>query len=117
MTSAGFALLLLAYALACYGGIRGYCSVAVKIYKQTQQPPVQRLLTNVWFLAFVVIEIPFAIFFPAWLAEKLSIFAPGSFSTGGLILLGAATLAAATWKGFRSDEARQMLALLRQPRV
>lgn len=108
MIVASFVVVMFVFAYVCYLGFRGYFFVAVKMRQHVSQQAMRTVLLSVWFLAFVVVEMPFAVFFPWWLGERWNVFEAGQTPRAILILFGCATLATAIWFGMKSTEARQL---------
>lgn len=113
MKSVGFILVIFLYMYACYLAIRGYFFVASYLHQKFHNNVARSALLYAWFLAFAAVEVPFGIFFPAWVSEKWKIFAREPTTTTLLILFGCASLALAAWRGWRSVEARRFSEMLR----
>jgi len=108
MKFVGFALAVFLYIVACYLGIRGYFAGAGYLHQRLHNKAIRSVLLYPWFLAFVVVEVPFGIFFPAWLSEKWSVFPRTPGTTTGLLLFGSCCLALAAWRSWRSAEVRRV---------
>ena len=93
-----FVSLILIYTIVCIFGVRlyFYCHSTIK---EVRKGVSSILLSYLLFFIFVLIEIPFAIFFPAWLSAKLTIFEHSPNSTMFLLLFGVTVLALSIWKG------------------
>ncbi|MDY6948609.1 MAG: hypothetical protein SXG53_23140, partial [Pseudomonadota bacterium] len=102
MIVASFVMVMLVFAYVCYLGFRGYFFVAVTVRRHVSHDAVRTGLLFVWFLAFVAIEMPVAVFFPLWLGERWNVFDDGQMSRAALILFGCASLAIAVWFGMKS---------------
>jgi len=101
----GFIVAILVYVIACIIGVRAYFSLMSKSKIKLKNSLTQIISSYILFGVFVITVIPFAIFFPAWLSEKLMIIERTSTSTIILILFGCFVLALSIWKGrnYRKD--------------
>lgn len=54
------------------------------------------------FAGFICLQIPFSIFFPAWLSEKLEVVERTSDNTMYFLLFGCVVLAISMWIGWKS---------------
>ncbi|MDN7134968.1 hypothetical protein J6J28_04405 [Pseudidiomarina sp. 1ASP75-5] len=93
-----YLILIAGYMLVCIAAVRAYfyCQNKLKSYKDSL--PLT-LLSYMFFFVFILIEIPFAIFFPAWLSERFSVIERTSNNTMLLLLFGVFTLAFSIWQG------------------
>lgn len=109
-----FGLAIVVYILICYWGVRIYFSSVAKAHKGIDSPITRNLVIYALFFAFIAIELPVAIFFPAWLSEKLMVFKRTSEITAILLAFGSCVLIGAVWKGWRSDDGRMFAKAMSQ---
>lgn len=94
-----FLFLLIGYVILCIVGVRGYFYLQKRNIEKVGSGFRQIIYSYLLFAIFICLEIPFAIFFPMWLNEKLTVVDRTSQTTMCFLLLGCLTLALATWKG------------------
>jgi len=105
-----FVLLNLMYIFGCYLCARTYFYFMDFLRQSPKNVFIRNLMIYGLFIVFVIIEIPFAIFFPAWISEKMAIFERTSFTTGGLILFGFFVLVISALLG-RKNSKRSLIKL------
>jgi hypothetical protein len=81
------------------------CILGFKLYFFLQQKNLHTrdklkkgIVSYALFILFICIEIPFAIFFPAWLSTRLNVLDKSSESTLYLLILGVIVLSLSIWK-------------------
>ena len=94
-----FIVLIFLYILICIGAVRLYFNLQSLNQKSRRNSLYKNINSYLLFACFVCLEIPFAIFFPAWLSEKLQVVERTSDTTMYFLLFGCLVLAVATWKG------------------
>lgn len=93
-----FITLIIIYMLVSYFGVRIYFCFQNGL-KDKKNSLSKLVFTYLIFFLFILVEIPFVIFFPAWISEKLDVFERTSETTMFLILFGVVVLIGAIWKG------------------
>ena len=89
-------------------GVRLYIRLKVFVTNFAKRKTLRVLLEYGVFVLFILIEIPFSIFFPAWISEKLAVIERTPNTTASLIVFGCVVLAFSVWLGNRA-EARRFL--------
>jgi len=97
-----FIFLIPVYVFFCISGFKIYFYLQNKNMKQTQNKLKRGIATYGLFACFILLEIPFAIFFPTWLSEKLNIVERTSETTMYFLLFGCLVLAFSIWNGRKS---------------
>ncbi len=92
-----FLILMLVYIALCIGGFKGYFYLQNINDRQKSNRFLKVCYSYVLFAIFICLEIPFALFFPAWLSEKL--IEGASESTIYFLLFGCFVLGMSIWKG------------------
>lgn len=95
----GFIIAILVYVILCLIGVRVYFFLMSKNKIKLKNSVTQIICSYILFGTFVITVIPFAVFFPAWISEKLMVIERTSASTITLILFGCFVLALSLWKG------------------
>lgn len=90
------------------------CILGFKLYFFLQQKNLNTrgklkkgIASYALFMLFICIEIPFAIFFPAWLNARLNVLDKNSESTMYLILFGVVVLSLSIWNA-RKDRPKDL---------
>ena len=94
-----FLFLILIYIILCVSGVKVYFHLQNRNKTKVQSTFKEHSFSYLLFVLFIFLEIPFAIFFPAWLSEKLAVVERTSESTMYFLLLGCLVLAFSIWKG------------------
>tara|TARA_B110000211_G_scaffold169736_1_gene191525 strand:- start:785 stop:1102 length:318 start_codon:yes stop_codon:yes gene_type:complete len=94
-----FISLLVIYLLVSIGLVRLYFYLQGLNQKKRDGTFVKLMNSYLLFAFFVLISLPFTIFFPAWLSEKLEVVERTPDTTMYFILFGCFVLAIAIWKG------------------
>ncbi len=95
----GFILVLFVYAYLCYLVVFAYFNLMARIKMSITNKIIRTFYQYALFLVFLVVDIPFSIFFPAWVSEKFLVIEHSSTSTLNLILLGCCVLVLTLWIG------------------
>ncbi len=85
--------------LACYLGVRLYFFLGIWVGNHITGSAYKIIYRYLLFGIFVVLEIPFAIFFPAWAFNKFKIVEYTPTTTMSFILFGCLVLSISVWKG------------------
>ena len=93
-----FTVLIIIYIFVSYLAIHFYFHLQSRLIS-IKNVPIKTLYIYVLFFLFILVEIPFVFFFPAWLSEKLEVFERTPETTMFLVLFGAIVLAGSIWKG------------------
>lgn len=104
-----FFVAIITYMAICYLGARLYFSFVVNTHQKTWSKLTKGSVLAILFLGFIIIEIPFSIFFPAWVSAKLGIMVDeqGREFTSAFIGFGCFVLLSTLWMAWRSKEGRQ----------
>lgn len=97
-----YALLTVLYAVTCVIGFKLYFYLQGRNMAQSYNRLNKGIVTYLLFLVFILLEIPFTIFFPFWLNSKLIVFETSKTSLMYLLLFGCFILAVALWFGRKS---------------
>lgn len=97
-----FVFLMPVYVFLCISGFKLYFHLQIKNTNQTQNKLKKVIITYGLFACFILLEIPFAIFFPTWLSEKLDIVELTSETRIYFLLFGCLVLAFSIWSGRKS---------------
>lgn len=91
--------LIILYILICIGAFRLYFYLQYLNQQKRSDSLMKNINSYLLFACFICLEIPFAIFFPAWLSEKLHVFERTPNTTMYFLIFGCVVLATAIWKG------------------
>jgi len=94
-----FVALIFLYILISIGAFRLYFHLQSLNQKRKSDFLIKTINSYLLFACFICLEIPFAIFFPAWLSEKLQVVARTSDTTMFSLIFGCIVLAISIWKG------------------
>lgn len=94
-----FLILILAYITLCIAGFRGYFYLQEINQSYKANKVLKVFYSYVLFAVFICIEIPFALFFPAWLSAELMIWDEVAESTVYFLIFGCLVLGISIWKG------------------
>jgi len=105
MVISWFVVIILAYILACYLGVRFYFYMVFLVQNSFAGPVIKIIYSYLLFALFVLLEVPFAIFFPLWVFDKLGVAEPAQTITVSLIIFGCVVLAVSigSFKGWGSS--------------
>lgn len=94
------ALLAIAvYIAICIWGFKWYFHFQSLVRASKSSGFMRGVYSFILFIIFICIEIPFAIFFPAWVNSRLMIFEENTGTTAFMLLFGCLILAISLWKG------------------
>ena len=102
MITLAFIIIILTYVFLCVKGVDSYFYLQSKNMSQTHNKLKKNIVTYLLFVLFVLLEIPFAIFFPVWLSEKLMVVEGNSEMRIIFLLFGCLVLGFSIWKGRNS---------------
>ena len=97
-----FSILIFIYISICIGGFKLYFYLQEKNMNHANGRLRKWIFTYCLSACFILLEIPFAIFFPFWLNNKLMIIEKSTNSSMYLLLSGCLVLAIALWFGRKS---------------
>jgi hypothetical protein len=97
-----FSILIFIYIGICIGGFKLYFYLQGKNMDHANNRLRKWIVTYFLFAFFILLEIPFAIFFPFWLNNKLMVVEQSTNSSMYLLLSGCLVLAIALWYGRKS---------------
>jgi hypothetical protein len=92
-----FTFLMFVYVFLCMFGFKLYFHLRSRTISKNYSKFKKDILSYLLSTCFIVLEIPFAIFFPAWLGEELMIVERTSESSMYFLLFGCLVLAIALW--------------------
>lgn len=103
------------YIGGCYFFARLYFASVASVYQSTWGSTAKKCISGIFFLVFVVLEIPLGILLPAWLSSKSGFLVDshGKEPTSILIIFGCLVLTATLWMAWRSKEGRRFARVTR----
>ena len=99
-----FILLIVGYILISIGACRVYFYLQCQNNQRRAGSFMKLISSYLLFAGFICLIIPFTIFFPSWLSEKLEFIDRTQNSTMYFILFGCVILIIALWKGRIHDQ-------------
>lgn len=87
------------YIMACIWGFKWYFYVQNLVKVSKFRVFLKNICNFMLFIIFICIEVPFAIFFPAWVNAKLMIIDENAGTTSSMLLFGCFVLIISVWKG------------------
>lgn len=94
-----FLILMSIYIALCIVGFKGYFYLQCKVKSLKSNNLSKAIYSYTLFIVFICVEIPFAIFFPAWINSKLMMLDENTATTASMLLFGCFVLAISIWKG------------------
>src|SRR6187402_996574 len=99
-----FVAAIIAHIVLCYMCTKLYFSLVANTYQRAWGDVRKNCVAAILFLVFVIVEIPLAIFFPAWANAKLEVIGSdhGRAFTSAFIIFGCFVLLSTLWMAWRS---------------
>lgn len=107
MNVLAFVAVIIAYISICYLGAKLYFLLVANAYQKSWSNIIKKCVVAILFLGFAIVEIPIAIFFPAWANAKLEVMGNERASTSALIMFGCFVLLVTLWMACRSKAGRR----------